>query len=53
MTLQFEFWRGEQLVARGEQRIACMRRQQGKLAPAPVPERLREALRAYEGKRAP
>jgi enediyne biosynthesis thioesterase len=44
MTLQFEYWRGAQLVARGEQRIACMRRQQGKLAPAPVPERLREAL---------
>jgi enediyne biosynthesis thioesterase len=35
------------MVARGEQQIACMRRQQGKLVPAPVPEPLREALRAY------
>jgi enediyne biosynthesis thioesterase len=47
MTLQFEYWRGEQMVACGEQQIACMRRRQGKLLPAPVPERLREALRAY------
>ena len=47
MTLQFEYWRAEQMVARGEQQIACMRRQQGKLLPAPVPDRLREALRAY------
>ncbi|MGO4880624.1 MAG: acyl-CoA thioesterase [Bryobacteraceae bacterium] len=48
MTLHFEYWRGGQLVARGEQRIACMRRQQGKMAPTPVPERLREALRNFE-----
>jgi enediyne biosynthesis thioesterase len=47
MTLQFEYWRGAQMVARGEQRIACMRRQEGKLMPAPVPEGLREALQAY------
>jgi enediyne biosynthesis thioesterase len=47
MTLQFDYWRGEQMVARGEQQVACMRRQDGKLAPAPVPERLREALRAF------
>lgn len=47
MTLQFEYWRGGQMVARGEQQVACMRRQQGKLLPAPVPEVLREALRAF------
>jgi enediyne biosynthesis thioesterase len=47
MTLQFEYRRGAQMVARGEQQVACMRREQGKLLPAPVPERLREALRAY------
>jgi enediyne biosynthesis thioesterase len=47
MTLQFEYLRGEQMVARGEQQIACMRRQAGKLVSTPVPERLREALRAY------
>ena len=47
MTLQFEYWRGGQMVACGVQQIACMRREQGTLLPAPVPERLREALRAY------
>jgi enediyne biosynthesis thioesterase len=49
MTLQFEYWRGSQLVARGEQEIACMRRREGKLLPAPIPETLRQALRAYAG----
>ena len=48
MTLHFEYWRRDELVARGEQQIACMRRQNGALLPAPVPEPLREALRAYE-----
>ena len=33
------------MVARGEQQIACMRRHDGKLLPAPVPEALRDALR--------
>jgi enediyne biosynthesis thioesterase len=47
LTLQFEYWRGEELVARGEQRIACMKRQGGKLAPAPVPPPLRAALAPY------
>jgi enediyne core biosynthesis thioesterase len=47
MTLQFEYWRGGQIVARGEQQVACMRRQQGKLLPAPVPERLRDALKPF------
>jgi enediyne biosynthesis thioesterase len=49
LTLQFEYWRGSQMVARGEQQIACMRRRDGKLMPAPVPESLRDALRAYAG----
>jgi enediyne biosynthesis thioesterase len=51
MRLVFEYWRlkngAEELVARGEQQIACMRRNGEKLSPAPVPQTLREALAAY------
>jgi enediyne biosynthesis thioesterase len=51
MRLAFEYWRrgsgGEELVARGEQQIACMKREADKLLPAPVPQGLREALAAY------
>jgi enediyne biosynthesis thioesterase len=51
MRLTFEYWRrqggGEELVARGEQQIACMRRDGEKFSPAPVPQTLREALAAY------
>jgi enediyne biosynthesis thioesterase len=51
MRLAFEYWRrqggGEELVARGEQQIACLKRDGEKLLPAPVPRALREALSAY------
>jgi len=51
ITLLFEYWRctkeGEELVARGEQQVACMRREEERLVPTPVPEALREALRPY------
>ncbi|HEY2951454.1 MAG TPA: acyl-CoA thioesterase [Verrucomicrobiae bacterium] len=51
MKLRFEYWRrkggGEELVARGEQEIACLRREGGQSKPAPVPKSLREALRPY------
>ncbi|HUC85466.1 MAG TPA: thioesterase family protein [Candidatus Acidoferrales bacterium] len=47
MRLAFEYWRGEELVARGEQQIACLRREGEKLLPTPVPPALREALEAY------
>jgi len=47
IRLGFEYWRGEELVARGEQQIACMKRDGKKLAPTPVPQSLREALAAY------
>jgi enediyne core biosynthesis thioesterase len=51
MALHFEYWRctddGEELVARGEQQIACLRREGGQLVPTPVPTALREALRPY------
>lgn len=38
---------GEEVVARGEQEIACMRRQGGATVPTPIPEALREALKPY------
>jgi enediyne core biosynthesis thioesterase len=37
----------EELVARGRQRVACMRGPNGQTAPARVPESLRTALEAY------
>jgi enediyne biosynthesis thioesterase len=48
ITLLFEYWRGEELIARGEQQVACFRREGEKLLPTPVPKSLRDALRAYE-----
>jgi enediyne core biosynthesis thioesterase len=38
----------EELVARGRQRVACMRGINGATAPARVPEQLRKALEGYE-----
>jgi enediyne core biosynthesis thioesterase len=38
---------GEELIARGEQEIACMKRQGRTTVPTPIPEALREALKAY------
>ena len=40
---------GERLVARGEQQVACLRRDGLSLAPASVPEELRAALLPYAG----
>ena len=51
ITLAFQYWRhkdgGEELVARGEQQVACMKREGERLVPSPVPASLREALAAY------
>ena len=47
LTLLFEYWRGEELVARGEQQVACMRRENGRTVPTPIPAALRGALRPY------
>ncbi|HLX52083.1 MAG TPA: acyl-CoA thioesterase [Streptosporangiaceae bacterium] len=38
---------GEELVARGRQRVACMRGANSATAPARVPEQLRRALQGY------
>ncbi len=52
MTLGFEYRRidaeAETLIARGEQVVACMRREGERLVPTPIPEALREALRLYD-----
>lgn len=52
VPMLFEYWRlqdnNEELVARGEQEIACMRRQGEKLIPTPIPQVLREALQLYQ-----
>lgn len=51
ITLLFEYWRlaegREELIARGEQQIACMRRQGHETVPTPIPAPLKEALRPY------
>jgi len=51
LLLRFEYWRigplGGELVARGEQEVACMRRVSDRLAPIPVPNGLRRALLEY------
>jgi enediyne biosynthesis thioesterase len=51
ITMLYEYWRRkggqEELVARGEQQVACLRREGEALAATPVPPSLREALKAY------
>jgi enediyne biosynthesis thioesterase len=51
LSIHFEYWRrtggGEELVARGEQRVACLRREAGRTVPAPIPRSLRDALQPY------
>jgi len=47
LTLQFEYWRGGAVVARGTQQIGCMRRENGSMAPAALPAELRQALQGY------
>ena len=51
VTMLFEYFRrangDEELVARGEQQIACMFRKGERLEAVPVPRALQEALSAY------
>ncbi len=53
ITMIFEYWRctpaGEELVARGEQQVACMQREGEKMIAIPIPIVLRDALSAYDG----
>jgi enediyne core biosynthesis thioesterase len=51
ISLGFDYWRvnggPEELVARGDQQIAAMRREAGRLVPTAVPASLRAALALY------
>lgn len=47
ISLAFEYWRGRELIARGEQQVACMKRDGDRLVPTPVPAALQAALAAY------
>ena len=51
ITMHFEYWRqrpgGEELAARGEQTVACLRRAGNTLVPCPVPDALLQALAPY------
>ena len=47
VVLDFEYWRGVTLIARGQQKVASMRRQHGSMSPAALPVALCEALRRY------
>lgn len=51
ITMLFEYWKDvngrEELVARGEQRIACFQRNSQELSPVSVPARLRAAISKY------
>jgi enediyne core biosynthesis thioesterase len=47
ITLLFDYFRGEELIARGEQQVACMQREGERTVPTAIPPTLREALKAY------
>jgi len=52
VQMAFEYFRRkpdgtEELVARGEQRVAAMRREQERMVPTPLPQSLRAALAAF------
>ncbi len=51
LTMAFEYYRTrggrEELVARGEQQVACMLREGSRMVPSPIPSELREALRPF------
>jgi enediyne biosynthesis thioesterase len=51
ISMRFEYWRRkgdkEELVARGEQQVACMSRDGGSLVAVPLPPCIRDALLEY------
>jgi enediyne core biosynthesis thioesterase len=51
VTMAFEYWRQtdqeEELIARGEQQIVCMRREGKRLEPTPLPQSMKAALQSY------
>jgi enediyne biosynthesis thioesterase len=57
IAMRFDYLRdsngGLELVARGEQEVACLRRSGGAVEPVPIPDELRRALLPYGGGAAP
>jgi enediyne biosynthesis thioesterase len=53
LTMLFDYQRVRatqtELVAKGEQQVACMRREGGVTSPTPIPSSLRQALTTYLG----
>lgn len=49
IALDFEFRRGAELVARGAQTVACLRRVDGVGVPAEIPAELDAAMQAFAG----
>ena len=47
VSMRFDYVRGEELVARGTQEIACLRAVDGAHVPVPVPDALQAALGPY------
>lgn len=47
ISMDFDFRRGEQLVAQGSQAVACMRRVDDAVRPTPIPDELARALKAF------
>jgi enediyne core biosynthesis thioesterase len=47
IVMDFDFRRGDQLTAQGTQTVACMRRADGRVAPAEIPADLARALHAF------
>jgi enediyne biosynthesis thioesterase len=54
VTMLFDYFRkqdkNEELIAQGEQQVACMLKKNGGTVPTPVPKSLREALTPYLSK---
>lgn len=52
ITMLFEYWRikhdGEELIARGQQEVACMNREGEQMLPVVVPAELANALRPFQ-----
>jgi enediyne biosynthesis thioesterase len=48
VAMHFDYMRGDELVARGDQEVACLRLVDGAHVPVSVPVALREALAPYE-----
>ena len=51
VSMIFEYWRKigeiEELIARGEQQVACVRKDGKRILPAPIPNALQKAIRSF------